>query len=168
MCHIRHTGKDPQAPCVNSCCAYLFWGLVLSSDRAALPGEERRELSSFPPWCSRRTHRGHWHHDRKKQPLWKRRNTWRAMPARNPSFTINSALHNFVAPNRLEETNDEHQSHNSNFPAQNQSTSRLLKQKNILEKKTVREETAPLFYSQRVYKSEGAAGESEGAPIGVN
>lgn len=74
------------APCVNSCCAYRFWVLVRSSDRTASPREERTDQFYFPPWCSRRSHRGNWHHDRKKELLWKRWNTWRAMAAHTPSF----------------------------------------------------------------------------------
>lgn len=134
---IRRAGKRQQAPCVNSCCAYLFWGLALSSDGAASPGKERRKLSSFPPWCSRRTHRGRWHHDRKKQPLRKRWNTWRAMPARNPSCIPNSTLHYSVAPNRLEENKMMTTSHiNPTFPPKIkvQVTSSETKQKTLGEK----------------------------------
>lgn len=92
----------PQAPRVNSCCAYLFGGPERNTGRAASP-EERRRQSSFPPCCSRCSHRGRLHHDRKKAPLRLHRNTCRAMnAARNPSFIPHSILHHSVARNKRE------------------------------------------------------------------
>ena len=81
------TGREtPTTPCVNSCCAYRFWGLAVCSDRAAPRREDRWKVFFFSPWCSRRTHREYWHHDREKQPLSTRWTTWRGHSSARPKF----------------------------------------------------------------------------------
>lgn len=79
------TNTKTRVPCVNSCCAHRCGGPEPGSGGAASPGRDRRGERSFPPCCSRRTHRG-CHAWRKAPP----RSTWRAMIKFPPPPPLNT------------------------------------------------------------------------------